>query len=107
MSRHGWRRAHSVSDGHRGRKSSAQLPIGRDGGRDHVGRERVGFNTRGAVPAPPPSTTCQRRPWTRTRHITATRAAQCRSWLVDLQDGRRIGDADIIGGLGEFEGLAL
>jgi hypothetical protein len=35
------------------------------------------------------------------------RARQCRSWLADLQDGHRGVDEDIIGGLAEFERLAL
>ena len=37
----------------------------------------------------------------------ADRARQCRSWLADLRAGHRIGDEDIIGGLIEFESLAL
>lgn len=37
----------------------------------------------------------------------ADRARQCRSWLADMQEGHRIGDEDIIGGLKEFEALAL
>jgi hypothetical protein len=42
----------------------------------------------------------------------ADRAQQCHSWLADLQEGRRIGghrlgDEDIIGGLREFEAMAL
>ena len=35
------------------------------------------------------------------------RARQCRSWLADLKEGHRVGDEDIIGGLREFEALAL
>lgn len=35
------------------------------------------------------------------------RARQCRSWLADLKDGHRIGDEDIVGGLREFERMAL
>jgi hypothetical protein len=37
----------------------------------------------------------------------ADRARQCRSWAADLKEGHRSGDADIIGGLKEFERLAL
>ena len=35
------------------------------------------------------------------------RARQCRSWLADLKEGHRVGDGDIIGGMEEFEALAL
>ena len=41
------------------------------------------------------------------RGYYADRALQCGSWLADLKEGRRIGDEDIIGGLREFEALAL
>jgi hypothetical protein len=37
----------------------------------------------------------------------ADRAQQCRKWIADLKEGHRVGDADIIGGLQEFEALAL
>lgn len=35
------------------------------------------------------------------------RADQCRTWLADLRAGHRIGDESIVGGLIEFEALAL
>lgn len=41
------------------------------------------------------------------RDLYADRAAQCRSWAADLKEGHRVGDQDIIGGLREFEALAL
>ena len=41
------------------------------------------------------------------RAYFADRARQCRSWLADLKAGHRIEDEDIIGGLIEFEALAL
>jgi len=37
----------------------------------------------------------------------ADRARQCRSWAADLRAGHRIEDEDIVGGLIEFETLAL
>jgi len=41
------------------------------------------------------------------RAYFADRARQCRAWLADIKAGHRIGDEDIIGGLIEFEALAL
>ena len=41
------------------------------------------------------------------RDYWGDRARQCRSWLADLREGHRVGDADIVGGLKEFEALAL
>jgi len=41
------------------------------------------------------------------RDYYAERAQQCRSWAADLKEDHRIGNEDIVGGLREFEQIAL